>query len=178
MVSALKFDSGDSVRIVRACSAFNCGGRCPLRLHVKNGIIVRVEGDDSDDNDKQLRACLRCRADRKHVHHPDRLTYPRKRTGAKGSGKFERISWDQAYDEIAERLVHVKQTYGKKTAILGGIDVDFLCRASQEEIRKRVRDTLDVCHPGGGYCLGSGNSVANYIPLDNYLAMLDEGRLF
>ena len=41
---------------------------------------------------------------------------------------------------------------------------------------RRVRETLDVCMPGGGYCLGTGNSVANYIPLDNYLAMLDEGR--
>ena len=39
-----------------------------------------------------------------------------------------------------------------------------------------MRHTLDLCMPGGGYCLGTGNSVANYIPLDNYLAMLDEGR--
>ena len=42
----------------------------------------------------------------------------------------------------------------------------------------RVRETLDACLPGGGYCLGTGNSVANYIPLDNYLAMLDEGRRY
>jgi uroporphyrinogen decarboxylase len=41
-----------------------------------------------------------------------------------------------------------------------------------------VRDTLEKCHKGGGYCLGTGNSVANYIPLENYLAMLDEGREF
>jgi uroporphyrinogen decarboxylase len=41
-----------------------------------------------------------------------------------------------------------------------------------------VRDTLAECHPSGGYCMGTGNSVANYIPLDNYLAMLDEGRNF
>jgi hypothetical protein len=38
--------------------------------------------------------------------------------------------------------------------------------------------TLDVCQPDGGYCLSTGNTVANYIPLDNYLAMLDEGRLY
>jgi uroporphyrinogen decarboxylase len=61
-------------------------------------------------------------------------------------------------------------------AILGGIDMDFLCRADEAAIRQRVRDTLDVCVPGGGYCLGSGNSVANYVPLDHYLAMLDEGH--
>jgi len=72
----------------------------------------------------------------------------------------------------------LKNTYGRKIALLGGIDVDFLCRADEEAIRRRVRETLDVCMPGGGYCLGSGNSIANYVPVDNYLTMLDEGRLY
>ena len=45
-------------------------------------------------------------------------------------------------------------------------------------MRARVRNTLEVCLPGGRYCLGTGNSVANYIPIANYLAMLDEGRRF
>ena len=71
-----------------------------------------------------------------------------------------------------------KKTIGTRTALLGGIDVDFLCRASEAEIRQRVRDTLSKCMPGGGYCLGTGNTVANYIPLDHYLIMLDEGRRF
>ena len=62
--------------------------------------------------------------------------------------------------------------------MIGGIDVDFLCRSDEQSIRRRVRDTLNVCQAGGGYCLGTGNSVANYIPLDNYLAMVDEGRLY
>ncbi len=62
--------------------------------------------------------------------------------------------------------------------MLGGIDMDFLCRADESAIRQRVRQTLDACHAGGGYCLGSGNSIANYVPMDSYLAMLDEGRRF
>ena len=53
---------------------------------------------------------------------------------------------------------------------------DFLSRATEQEVRERVRQTVEICQPGGGFALGSGNSVANYIPLDNYLAMLDEGR--
>jgi len=110
--------SGGQVKIIRASSAFNCGGRCPLRLHVKDGIIIRVEGDDADETDKQLRACLRCRAYRKHVHHPDRLKYPQKRVGPKGEGKFERITWEEAYDSIAERLIHVKKTYGNSSIFL------------------------------------------------------------
>ena len=65
-----------------------------------------------------------------------------------------------------------------RIALLGGLDLDFLCRASEAEVRRRVRETLDVCMPGGGYCLGTGNSVANYIPVENYLVMLDEGRRY
>ncbi len=97
--------------IIRTTSAFDCGGRCPLRLHVRDRVITRVEGDDSKESE-QLRACLRCRAYRSFVHHPDRLKYPMKRAGAKGEGKFERISWDEALDTIAEKLGHVKETFG------------------------------------------------------------------
>jgi len=81
-------------------------------------------------------------------------------------------------DVIRGGVSAAKSKYGRRLAILGGIDVDFLCRSTEEETRRRVREILECCHPGGGYCLGTGNSVANYIPLRNYLAMLDEGRSF
>ena len=83
-----------------------------------------------------------------------------------------------SFEDTIEDIRELKHTYGRKMALLGGIDVDFLCRADPAAIRRRTRETLDVCLPGGGYCLGSGNSVTNYIPVDNYLAMLDEGRLY
>jgi len=81
-----------------------------------------------------------------------------------------------SFEDTIEPVTEAKRRYGARIAVLGGIDMDFLCRASEEKIRERVRDTLEICVPGGGYCLGTGNSVANYIPLDHYLAMLDEGR--
>ena len=83
-----------------------------------------------------------------------------------------RHSWEDTIMDVRE----AKALWGERMAILGGIDMDFLCRADEAAIRQRVRDTLDVCVPGGGYCLGTGNSVANYVPMDHYLAMLDEGR--
>ena len=58
------------------------------------------------------------------------------------------------------------------------MDVDYLSRADEPAIRAKTRDILDVCQPGGGYCLGSGNWVTSYIPLDSYLAMIDEGRRY
>jgi uroporphyrinogen decarboxylase len=88
------------------------------------------------------------------------------------------IDAKHSFEDTIEDVREAKQTYGRKIALIGGIDIDFLCRADETAIRKRVRETLDVCQPGGGYCLGTGNSVANYIPLDNYLAMIDEGRLY
>ena len=64
--------------------------------------------------------------------------------------------------------------YGDRIAALGGIDMDKLGRMNEQELRKYVRDTLDECMPGR-FALGSGNTMANYIPVENYLAMLEEG---
>ena len=89
-----------------------------------------------------------------------------------------RIDGKHSYEDTIEDVRVVKHTYGRKIALLGGIDVDFLCRADEAAVRQRVRETLNVCQSGGGYCLGTGNSVTNYIPLDHYLAMIDEGRLY
>ncbi len=88
------------------------------------------------------------------------------------------IDAKHSYEDTIELVIDAKRTYGGRIAILGGIDVDFLCRATTGQVRQRVRETLTACMPGGGYCLGTGNSVANYIPIDNYLCMLDEGRRF
>jgi uroporphyrinogen decarboxylase len=89
-----------------------------------------------------------------------------------------RIDAKHSFEDTIEEVTAAKEKYGHRIALLGGIDVDFLCRSSEKDVRRRVRATLEKCTVGSGYCLGTGNSVANYIPLDNYLAMLDEGRRF
>ena len=67
-------------------------------------------------------------------------------------------------------------TYGDRIGVLGGVDVDILARRSAEGVRAEVRRTIDTCHPRGRFCIGSGNSIPSYIPLDNYLAMVDEAQ--
>jgi len=89
-----------------------------------------------------------------------------------------RIDALHSFEDTIKTVEETKEEYGDRIAVLGGIDVDFLCRSDEAAVRRRTRATLEKCQPGGGYCLGTGNSVANYIPLDNYLAMLDEGRRF
>jgi uroporphyrinogen decarboxylase len=79
-----------------------------------------------------------------------------------------------------DKILPVEEAYrrwGDRIAILGGVDMDVLGRGTEEEVRARTRQILEVCGvKGTGYCLGTGNSVANFIPVQNYLAMLDEGR--
>ncbi|MCK4804546.1 MAG: uroporphyrinogen-III decarboxylase-like protein [Spirochaetes bacterium] len=89
-----------------------------------------------------------------------------------------RIDARHSFEDSIMPVTEAYKKYGSRIAILGGIDVDFLCRADENAIRKRVKDTLHVCMEGAGYCLGTGNTVANYIPLENYLTMLDEGRKY
>jgi uroporphyrinogen decarboxylase len=67
--------------------------------------------------------------------------------------------------------------WGDRIAILGGVDMHLLGAGTEEQVRARTRQILETCGvKGTGYCLGTGNTAANYIPRQNYLAMLDEGR--
>jgi len=86
------------------------------------------------------------------------------------------IDGKHSFEDVILPVTAAKSLYGNRIAIIGGIDMDFIARRSEVQVRERVRQTLDACMPGAGYCLGTGNTVANYIPVDNYLAMLDEGR--
>ena len=89
---------------------------------------------------------------------------------------FVGIDAKHSYEDKIMPVTEAKKKYGKRVSILGGVDVHYLCTANEEQIRKYVDNVVDICAPGGGYALGTGNSVANYIPLNNYLVMLDEGR--
>ncbi len=89
-----------------------------------------------------------------------------------------RIDAKHSFEDTIESVVDAKKSYGDRLSLLGGIDVDFLCRATEKEVRARVRATLEACMPGRRLLPRHRQQVTNYIPLDNYLAMLDEGRRF
>ncbi len=108
---------GSEAVIPTLCSV-HCGGTCLLKVHVKDGVITRIETDDGKE--PQLRACLRGRAYRQVVYAPDRILYPLKRVGEKGQGKFERISWDEALDTVAGELKRIRETYGSRSILYFG----------------------------------------------------------
>ncbi|MCL1796945.1 MAG: molybdopterin-dependent oxidoreductase [Eggerthellaceae bacterium] len=96
-----------------ACNV-NCGGNCLFQWHVSEGMISYMESDNTGDAALQSRACLRGRSMRRWINNPDRLQYPMKRIGPRGSGEFERISWDEAISIIAEKLQYTIDTYGNQ----------------------------------------------------------------
>jgi len=113
--------------VVTSC-AHNCGSRHMLVAHKKGDVIVRLSTDDGryqkdghfgkdTFEEPQLRACLRGRAYRQRLYSAERLLFPMIRVGERGEGKFKRVSWDEALDYVARKMVEIKDKYGS-TALL------------------------------------------------------------
>jgi len=105
----------DSEKVVNTGCCHDCGGRCVLKAHVKNGKIIRIETDNNEE--PQIRACARGRAYRQRVYSEKRLKYPLRRVGERGEGNFEQISWEEALSHVATRILEIKEKYGN-SAIL------------------------------------------------------------
>lgn len=83
-----------------------------------------------------------------------------------------------AFHSFQDSIIPVtefKKRFGARIATLGGVDMDKLVRLPEQELRLYVRRILESCVPGGRYALGSANTVANYVPVQNAFIMLDEG---
>lgn len=78
----------------------------------------------------------------------------------------------------AMNIAEVKKRYGDKLCLIGNIDVDLLSRGSKEEVRKNVLDNIDQVGLNGGYCVGSGNSIPEYVNFENYLTMIETVKDF
>jgi len=102
-------------KIVLTSGSHNCGGRCSIVVHVKDERIIRISTEDSNPDSyetPQLRGCLKCRSYRNYLYHYDRLKYPMKRIGKRGSGKFKRITWEEAINTIAINTKRIRNEYG------------------------------------------------------------------
>ncbi|MBI2832447.1 MAG: molybdopterin-dependent oxidoreductase [Chloroflexi bacterium] len=149
-------------KVVPTLCSSHCGGSCLLRVHVKDGVITRIETDDS--NEPQLRGCMRGRAYRQRVYAPDRVLYPLKRIGERGEGKFQRISWDEALTTVASELKRVRDTYGPASIMLAamGGDVTMLHRAHL--VDRLLSMAGGYTHTSGITSFGQGmfSSIATY----------------
>lgn len=111
----------DGTRTVFGYCGVNCEGRCILNFHLKDDRLEWVDTDRSveDGEDaRQIRACLRGRSIREWIDHADRLAHPLRRVGKRGEGRFERIGWDEALDEIASNLTRIVEEYGNEAVYI------------------------------------------------------------
>ncbi|MBM3219665.1 MAG: dimethyl sulfoxide reductase subunit A [Candidatus Rokubacteria bacterium] len=101
-------------KVVTSTCGHNCGGRCVVNAHVVDNTIVKITTDPRKWTPEMppLHACVRGFGQVERMNHPDRLKYPLRRTGPRGSGAFERITWDEALDEVARQLRRVRDAYG------------------------------------------------------------------
>ena len=89
--------------------------------------------------------------------------------------EYVRIDARHSFQDNITPVTGAKKKYGDKIAILGGVDVDKLCRLPVDKLRRYVAEIISECTEGGGYALGSGNSITNYMSVENYKAMLEVG---
>ena len=109
-------------RIVRTACPAHCGiDACGILAHVRGDRIIKLEPADFPDP-RYRRICLRGLSSLDITYHPDRLKYPMKRVGARGEGKFARISWDEALDTVATRFRETASEYGESAVgwVMGG----------------------------------------------------------
>jgi uroporphyrinogen decarboxylase len=89
-----------------------------------------------------------------------------------------RIDGKHSFEDAIIPVQEFQSRYGERIAVLGGLDINILSGKSAEEVRRHVRFLLETCGGRGRYAVGSGNSVPSYVPVENYLAMIEETHRF
>src|SRR5262245_7565331 len=98
-------------QIVRTTCTMDCPDTCGLEVTVSDGKIQRIRGTHDHPTTNGF-ICDKISRFARRVYHEDRLLYPMRRNGGKGTGTFVRISWDEALTEIAERFTSIVQQWG------------------------------------------------------------------
>ena len=106
-------DTGIEVRHT-ICDICSPGMHCGINAYIKDGKVIKIEGiDGHPSNDGRL--CTKGLSNRQYIYREDRVLTPLKRVGKRGEGKFEPITWDEAYAEIAKGLNAAKAKYGAES---------------------------------------------------------------
>ncbi len=167
-------DGGET--IVRTCAWSPPGCHpvgCGLLLHVKDGKLVKVEGDPEHPITRGA-LCPRCLALKDYVYHPDRITHPMKRDPKdRGKDAWERITWEEAYDLICTKVNEVKETYGPEAIMVFG-GTGRIASTYYPMIALNVFGTPNACYAQSGmacyyprvtemaYVVGSGYPEIDY----------------
>ncbi|OBR66937.1 oxidoreductase [Paenibacillus oryzae] len=146
--------------IVRSVCPFDCPDTCGLHVTISGGKVTNVTGDPQHPVTKGA-ICNKVRQLPDRVHHPERLMHPMRRVGPKGSGQFQRISWEEAYDEITSRMKHLTEQYGADSimpySFYGNMGV-----LSAEGMDRRFFHRLGATHLQRTICNAAGAAGYSY----------------
>ncbi len=87
-----------------------------------------------------------------------------------------KIDGFHSFQDVILPAEEAKVRYGERVALLGGVDMDKLSTLPAADLRAYLRSILETCMPGGRFAFGSGNTIANFVPLQNYAILLEEAR--
>lgn len=107
-----KVELSGETKVIRSMCRM-CHGTCGTLIHVRDGRVVKVEGNPEAPTNKGT-LCPKGLATTQHQYNPRRLRYPMKRVGNRGEGKWQRITWDEAYQILSDKLYDTWETYGKQ----------------------------------------------------------------
>ena len=142
-----------SAQVFQNACPRNCYDTCAILTTVEDGIITKVEGNPKNTYTRG-RLCVKGYSYTRNVYSPDRIKYPMRQKG-RGSGNWERISWEQAYTEIAEKILDIKREYGSTLPIClnkysGNFDImHYGIEGMMSSIGYTTRATGTPCWPAG-----------------------------
>ena len=143
-------------RLIKGCCPHDCQDTCSWVAHVENDRVVRVEGA-RDHPFTRGSLCAKINDYQNRTYAPDRLLHPLRRTGPKGAGQFERITWDAAIELIADRFSSIMTEFGAEALMplnyLGSMGV------VQRRALMRLFHALGASQQSGSICGAAGNVI-------------------
>lgn len=157
-----------SQKIVKT-SCRNCHGGCGVLVTVENGVATKIRPNPESPL-SMGHMCPKGLAGLELLYHPDRLKYPMKRAGKRGEGKWDRITWDEAYDIIAEKLLSIEKEYGMQSVAIaqgtGRHHLNYVVRFANSI------GTPNWFEPGTAQCffprIAVGEMMHGYAPMIDY----------
>jgi anaerobic selenocysteine-containing dehydrogenase len=151
------------IRVGRSVCPHDCPSTCAIDVDIVDShTIGRVRGAKDDPYTAGV-ICEKVARYAERIHHPDRLLYPMRRTGPKGAGQWQRVSWDEALDEIATKLLAIESEFGPESiwpyfyaGTMGHVHRDGIDRLRNARGYSRQYDTICTGTAWPGYIAGAG----------------------
>ncbi len=135
----------------------NCGQCCTLNVHVRDGKVVKTSMAHMPDNPTVDRICLRGLSHPFRIYDPERIKYPMRRVGERGSGDWERVSWDEAAQEIADKWTEIQAKYGQHAVAQYVISGGYGVFTTNHPVYLRLNNLLNGSKITG--CVDMANAV-------------------